>query len=104
MNTNDRKMIEQQFTFLATKQKGRADMKIRQLASQQNAPTLLCGVRRQHFPRGSGRKPTGFYLPGKRRSADKCKMRRRWWCEEKDRELERVEDNDERALLASRRQ
>lgn len=52
MNTNDHKMLEQPFTTLATKQKGRVDIKPRQLASQQNALTPLCGVRQQHFPRG----------------------------------------------------
>lgn len=55
MNTNEHKMIGLQFTSLATKQ-GSVDMKIRRLASQQNAPTSLCGVRRQHILPGSGEK------------------------------------------------
>lgn len=76
MNTNDHKMIGLQFTSLATKQKARADMKIRQPASQQNAPTPLCGVRRWRFsPSRFGTKPNSFHLPGNCRGRDMCKIR-----------------------------
>lgn len=54
------------------------------------------------FPHGPGREPNGFYLPGKCRRADKCKMRRRGWLGRKTEELERVRDNDEKAFLAPR--
>lgn len=43
-----------------------------------NAPDTTCSIRPCHFSQGCGRDPNGFYLPGKCRAGDKCKMRRGW--------------------------
>ena len=103
MNTNELKMIGLQFTSLATKQ-GRVDMKIRRRASQQNDASLWCQATTLSPGVWEGNQ-IAFYLPGKRRGADECKMMRRGSEEgENDRELGRVRDNDERAFLAPRRQ
>lgn len=81
----------------------KADMKTRQVASQQTASTPLRGVRK-NLPRGAGRTSSVFiysfvlFPPRKGLSADKC--RRTKSVRERPRDLERVRDNDKRGCFS----